>query len=57
MMDTQKLILNIPRDMHEVLTERRQETGAPVAEIVRRAVRQYLEQPFYATQPNRQLGG
>jgi hypothetical protein len=56
-MDTQKLILNIPRDMHEVLTERRQETGAPVAEIVRRAVRQYLEQPFYATQPNRQLGG
>jgi hypothetical protein len=35
---THKILLTMPRDMHEWLSERRERTGAPVTELIRRAV-------------------
>jgi hypothetical protein len=38
----QKLILGIPEDLHEALQKRREETGTPTSEFVRRVLRAAL---------------
>jgi hypothetical protein len=38
---THKILLTMPKDMHDWLSNRRERTGAPVTEIIRRAVQFY----------------
>jgi hypothetical protein len=38
----QKIILNVPQDLHEALRARKEETGTPTSVFIRRLIQQAL---------------